>query len=510
MRFLGTAGLVMILAGLGARYATGEHSFFSVANLIAGPLALLAAGAVEARRFRGFTGAHSRKVVLRWGLLLTAVTLVVIGANWLASGWDARLDWTVDQQYTLSDQTEVVCAEILRAPQDRHPRLLFFEDSRIAKDFALRIAAYESDCGIETQQLVRADAPPEARAILNSYETTVVACLAQRCEPVGYPSEENITNSLLRLARTSQPIVYFVAGHGESNLASYKDHGTSGLSATLRDLGLDVRAYLGPTRPDPPSDADLIILLAPERNLMEGELEGIERYLEERGGRMLVMLEPGVHSNLEELLERWGFGLPDRVIADSRNSPLLEEPEPISLIANGFSTWHPVSRKLNVRTPVLMPSTRPVLPERKPSLKDQLSGLVYSSRTSWSESDVHASLAGQSISPDPDETSGQEIPLAAAGVYPRAGGEARIVVIGDRDFASNRLLRVLYNRDLFVGSVLWLAGEEERITIAPKDWTPDQHPLALQQSLAYFYFLVFALPEALLLLGIHAWYRQRQ
>jgi hypothetical protein len=509
MRFLGAAGLIMILAGLGARYTTGEHSIFSVANLLVGPLALLAAGAIELRRFRGFTGALSRRVVLRWGMVVAAVTLAVIGANWLAAGWNASLDWTVQQQYTLSDQTEVVCAEIARSPQDRQPRLLFFEDSRIAKDFALRVAAYQSDCGIQTHELTRAEAPPEAREILNSYETTVVACLADRCEPVGYPSEENITNALLRLARTSQPVVYFVVGHGESNLASYQEHGTSGLSGTLRNLGLDVRAYLGPARPDPPSDADLIILVAPERNLMEGELAGIQAYLE-GGGRMLVMLEPGVHSNLEQLLERWGFELPARVVADSRTSPLLEEPEPISLIANGFSTWHAVTRKMNVRTPVLMPSARPVRPARKPAMKDRLSGLVFSSRTSWIETDVHAALAGQSISADPDETSGQEIPLAAAGIYPRDGGEARIVVIGDRDFASNRLLGVLYNRDLFVGSVLWLADEEERVAISPKGWTPHQHPLALQQSLAYFYFLAFALPEALLLLGIHAWYRQRQ
>jgi hypothetical protein len=441
--------------------------------------------------------------------VLGVVALAAVGANWLASGWDASFDWTATRQYTLSEQTEMVCAELAGSPSGERPRLLLFEDSRIAKDFALRVKAYESDCGLSTQEVKRADAPPEARAILSAYETTVVACLAESCEPVGYPSEENITNALIRLTRTSQPVVYFVAGHGESNLASFKDQGTSGLSAALRNLGLEVRAYLGPARPDPPRDADLIILLAPERNLMEGEIAGIERYLE-GGGRMLVMIEPDVQSNLNQLLERWGFELPDRVIADSRTSPLLEEPEPITLIASGFSSWHPVTRKLNVRTPVLMPSARPVLPAHKPTLEDQLSGLVYSSRTSWIESDVHAALAGQSISPDPGETSGREIPLAAAGRYPRGGAEARIVVIGDRDFAANRLLRVLYNQDLFIGSVLWLAGEEERIAIPPKEWTPYQFPLALQESLAYFYFLAFALPEALLLLGIHAWYRQRQ
>ena len=97
----------------------------------------------------------------------------------------------------------------------------------------------------------------------------------------------------------------------------------------------------------------------------------------------------------------------------------------------------------------------------------------------------------------------------AAGRYPRGDSEARIVVLGDRDFASNRLLSALYNPDIVLNSVLWLAESEKRVSIRPKAWTPDQDPLTLQQTLAYFYFLAFALPEILLLLGIHAWYRQR-
>jgi hypothetical protein len=82
-------------------------------------------------------------------------------------------------------------------------------------------------------------------------------------------------------------------------------------------------------------------------------------------------------------------------------------------------------------------------------------------------------------------------------------------VIGDENFASNRLLGALYNRDLLMNAVLWLGEDEESIAIRPKIWTPDHHPLALQETLAYFYFLAFALPEALLLLGIAAWYRQQ-
>ena len=65
------------------------------------------------------------------------------------------------------------------------------------------------------------------------------------------------------------------------------------------------------------------------------------------------------------------------------------------------------------------------------------------------------------------------------------------------------------NLPLLLHSALWLAEDVRRIAIRPKLWTPYQDPLTIQQTLAYFYFFAFALPEVLLLLGIHAWVRQR-
>ncbi len=66
MIVLAAAGLVMILSGLGAYYATGrEQSVFSALNLITGPVLLLAAGIVQVRRTRGFSGALSRRVAIR-------------------------------------------------------------------------------------------------------------------------------------------------------------------------------------------------------------------------------------------------------------------------------------------------------------------------------------------------------------------------------------------------------------------------------------------------------------
>ena len=81
MAFLPAAGLVMILVGVGSYYATRSlhgMSAFSGANLALGILLVLVGAAAQARRFRGFSGAASRRVALRaLAILLSGFTGVV-------------------------------------------------------------------------------------------------------------------------------------------------------------------------------------------------------------------------------------------------------------------------------------------------------------------------------------------------------------------------------------------------------------------------------------------------
>jgi hypothetical protein len=509
MQFLAAAGLVMLLTGIASYYATGrELSLFFLGNIVIGPLLILVAVIVQARSCRGFSGAVSRRVVVRQAAVLAAVLVLVLAAGHAAQRWSFKIDLSMDSEYTLSDQTVQLCAELARGDFG-NIELLFFEETKLSSQIEPLIRAYEARCpSVAVRFLTSNEAPPSAQSILNQYDTTLVGCAHGRCEPVGFPSEENITNAILRLSRSQQLTAYFLLGHGEVNLRSEAEHGFSGLAAVLAAEGIDARGWIGPAQPGVPEGASLVIVAAPERNLLPDELEALDHYLE-GGGRLLVLLEPGSETSLNGLLARWGFSLPPGVVVDLATSPLLEEARPVSLLVNSFGS-HPITRPLGRRTMLLMPSARIVHPERKPEPDDRLTALAYASPRSWAESDVQAARADRPIRRDPGEPGGRELPVAAAGQFPRGETETRIVVIGDRDFASNRLLGSLYNRDLLLNSVLWLVEDETHIAIRAKLWTPVQHPLTVQQTLAYFYFLAFALPEVLLLLGIRAWYRQRQ
>jgi len=513
MRFLAAAGLVMLLSGVGSYYATDQRSIFSIANLALGPVLLLLAAAGEIRRLRGFSGRRSQRVLLRWLAIGAAVVAGVVVASWLGTD-SGQLDLTRERGYTLSEQTLGVCARLAQAGQAGQTapgslRLVLLDDAKLARDVALLLDTYRTSCpAVSVRRVSSADAAPEVVRVLTQFETTVVACRDDKCEPTGFPSEGNLTNALLRLSRDDSPLVYFVTGHGEANFADPGPHGFSSLAGALRDEGIRVRVHVGPASERIPDDAGAVILAGPTRDLLPGEIAALESYLA-GGGRLLVLLEPAGAANVVALLEGWGFGLPDGVIADPRGSPLLEEPSLITLIANAFNGSHPVTRGLDPRTMIALPGARPVLPLRKPEPDDRLHGLVWSSSRSWVEQDLGAALEGREIRPDPGELGGQEIPLAAAGRYPRGERETRIVVIGDQEFASNRLIGALYNHDLLMNALLWLTENEDQISQRPKFWQPDQDPLTLSQTLSYFYFAAFALPEALLLLGIHAWYRQR-
>ncbi|MFI5314078.1 MAG: DUF4350 domain-containing protein [Myxococcota bacterium] len=516
MAFLPAAGVVMILVGVASYYATRSlHglSAFSGANVAIGVALLLAGAVAEARRFRGFSGAESRRVVLRWSALSVGALALVIGIDFWARGLTARIDLTIDRMYTLSEQSAALCREL--AEKKGEPvQLVFFEDALLAKDVKLLVAAYSDRCpSVEIRDASRRQPPEAARDLYTTTATTVIACRGDVCDPVGYPSERNITNALARFAREHAIRVYFTVGHGEIDLASESDTGYAGVAALLRNQGFDPQALVGPAADEIPADADLVAVAAPERDLMPEELAVLDRYLA-RGGRLLVLADAGQHSNFySQWLPRWGFALDDAVVLDRASSPLLKDPKPINLLVHLFAPYNPVTRNLSQRTMLLLPRARPVELGRKPQQDDKLDRAAFASPRAWLSHDVARALAGSELTP-PDGAEPQEISVVATGRYPRGGEEdaaheARIVVIGDRDFVSNRLLDALYNRDLLANAVRWLGNDEQHIALSDKGWTPNQDPLTLQQTVAYFYFLAFALPEALLLLGIFAWWRQR-
>jgi ABC-type uncharacterized transport system involved in gliding motility auxiliary subunit len=221
----------------------------------------------------------------------------------------------------------------------------------------------------------------------------------------------------------------------------------------------------------------------------------------------VALLEPGVETGLEPLLGRWGFGLPDAMVVDPASGPLEGDPAGVNPIVFQFGD-HPATRGLGASAMVFLRRARPVLPAHKPEPDDELKALAYSSRRAWLLPNPAALPAGAEPQ-RPADAEEDYVPLAAAGRYPRAAGDARIVAIGDADFASNRNFRALYNADFLLNAVHWTASREPEITLRPKTITADQFPLTPQQSLRMLYGVGLLVPELCVVAAALAWLRRR-
>jgi ABC-type uncharacterized transport system involved in gliding motility auxiliary subunit len=92
--------------------------------------------------------------------------------------------------------------------------------------------------------------------------------------------------------------------------------------------------------------------------------------------------------------------------------------------------------------------------------------------------------------------------------------KSRLVVLGTERGVLNRRLGGIkirdFNRDLFLSSLSWLAGQQQQVAIGPK--TPEHIHLMLdeRQMARIFLISVVGLPACGLSLGFLVWWRRRR
>jgi ABC-type uncharacterized transport system involved in gliding motility auxiliary subunit len=114
------------------------------------------------------------------------------------------------------------------------------------------------------------------------------------------------------------------------------------------------------------------------------------------------------------------------------------------------------------------------------------------------------------------------IPLAAAASAPAPDAppapgaspdapkpEARIVVVGDSDFASNNALGLGGNRDMFLNIDNWLAQQENLISIRAKDPADRRLELTRNQGIFLNWLTLAVIPGLLFGIAIRVWWRRR-
>jgi ABC-type uncharacterized transport system involved in gliding motility auxiliary subunit len=87
--------------------------------------------------------------------------------------------------------------------------------------------------------------------------------------------------------------------------------------------------------------------------------------------------------------------------------------------------------------------------------------------------------------------------------------EARVVVFGDSDFATNAALGVQGNRDLFLNTIGWLSQQENLISIRTKEASDRRITMTAAVQTNIKLVSLFGIPLAIFAMGIYSWRRRR-
>ena len=337
MRELALAGLVAVIFGVGSYYATRDFGAFSLANLVLGWGALLAALAVGARRLRFAGGPHARAVLLR-GLGGVAVALVLgVGLERAADRSGFRFDLTFEQSFELSPAIVKKLGEIegkLSATLYRDPF-----DPRVRRTrLLLETLAEAAEGKLVVRERILDDYPEEEDRYEVGSSNSVVFELGERWETVGRPTEGSLYEALYRLHAKGTGTLVILRGEGEGDPQRSDDLGYSGLATALATEGYTLQSRVSAALREVPEGTDAVLAIAPRRRLLPGTLDALRRYLD-AGGRLVALLEPGSESGLEELLAEFGIRSPNALVIDPASGPVEEgSVEGLSILAYNYES----------------------------------------------------------------------------------------------------------------------------------------------------------------------------
>ena len=434
-------------------------------------------------------------------LVVGTVGLVACGCVVLVLSYlhNVRVDLSPQRGYTLSPHARKILGAL-----DRDVTITAFvrtEDPRTPamKDLLWRVGRETPRIHYEIVDLNRSPARA-SRYDIDRYGALVVESSGRRRD-IANATEGGLMSALLAVSRNTERVVYFVTGHGERSPESTdRKIGYSIVKRTLEEDLFQVREL--PTLPAAgvPSDATLVVIAGARREYFPEELAALHAY-RERGGNLLLMLEPETPPSVAELAAPDGITAAPQVVVDPERR--LAAGEGVTVLVSGLERNFLVSGTLEA--PPVFSYARPLA-----VAADRRESVIAFLRTSSASYPVAA-----------DDPAGAA-PLAApapltvgAAVLPSDGPTARrgrLIVLGDADFATNGVVEYLGNKDLMVNSANWLARDEDLIATRQqqKERGREQFFVTAEQSALAFWAAAIVQPALFLAAGMVVIIRRRR
>jgi hypothetical protein len=374
-------------------------------------------------------------------------------------------------------------------------------------------------------------------------EQDTLSIISEGFKETIFPINKNTINASLRRLISPHRLVYNLIGEGER---SSLDPGPGGLRIWAEELK-ERRIYLD-DHPFPeggalPLDVRAIVIAGPRAPLSEEKEAALLDYLE-KGGKILIFLDPLVAGVSNDFLSRLSLRFPDGLIVDPER--VWAGTEDTFVVSSDFPA-HPMT--LGLRDPVVWPLAGAImtlgekdsalpkpaqrelvlkegdplssgqgapekeetaisegpegLPRPRAVLKGRTNAVALTSSSAWLETDKK-SIAAKSIRFQKD--SDPPGPLVLASATTLVGG-GKLVLLADSDLASNAYINFAGNMELLNQAMYFLLDSDANLASPRKGVT-----LEVTESVAreFFWIPVVLWPLLVLLIWTLFYFHRRR
>jgi ABC-type uncharacterized transport system involved in gliding motility auxiliary subunit len=470
---------------------------------------------------------QSRRQVRLQNAIFIVLFVGIIGLlAWITHEYSLEADWTSGNRNTLTEATQ----ELLRGLDEPVVVTAFIGDQEELRQELRRVAErYQRFKDDFTLRFVNPDLDPErARSAGVTRSGQIELRVGERTELLdGLASEQLVLGALQRLARGGERWLVFLEGHGERNPNDMDNQGYGQLADVMARAGFVPQTLNLIRSPVIPDNTAVLVIGAPERDLLPGEAAAVVDFVE-RGGNLLWLADPGGARGLEPLAERLGIEfLPGTLVDANPELRLLLGIQHPAVIPVVDYRAHPITERLQSQT--LFPFAQGI--DVLGAVGWRIDPILLSLPQSWAESGtldgevVFDEAQGERAGPlnvgvvmsrprarieaDADAATDEEAAATDSEEAP-AQGEQRIAVVGDADFLSNAFLGYGGNLDLATSLFNWLSEDDVLVNVQPRPAPDTRLELGNAAAIGLSAFFLIVLPFALVVSGVVIWVRRRR
>ena len=490
----GIIGPALAIAGYILYSREQVWQWYIIALIAIGAAMFLASIAFNFGSILTFFQGRQGKLGANTAVLSIAIIAIIGVFNFIGYRHHKRFDLTTEGIYTLSDQTKKIVGGL-----QKDVKVIKFIDKDDQQLSDLMGEFKYLSTRISYERVDPLQKPEVARQYAVQQMGETIVAVGDRIERPKQADEQAMVNAILKVTRDKLKRLCFTEGHGEKSISVTENNGYALVDGQLKNENYETKTINLATSTEVPAECDVLIVPGPQKSFLPEEAARIGKYLD-GGGKAFLLLEPNTDPQLTDVLKAWNIKLDnDTVLAGPKSGLNKMTPAVINY------PDHPITKDLG-RAQTFYPETRSVRTGDSTKGDVMTTEILKTLEGAWGETDMKGD------DPKFDEGKDVEGPVSIGIAASKKIGdkEARLVVIGDSDFAANGPIRVINaNGSLFFNSVNWLSQDEDLISIRPKSAANRSLIMTPAQQTTFWWLAVLFMPLAAVGAGAYIWWNRR-